>query len=319
MRAFDELVQRLCLRKEQELGGLSEGARAELELAVRADPSAFVSSPADEAFGLVVQTLERHEAAAQGEDLLDDEAYFTARAARLARLERDCNAALSVDENCLDAALIGLLSRDLEPERLLGELIALDESTGTLPDTEDDLWEDVYLRGHLRIKAAIVRTCLDSARYRLTAERGEQLLLQAPSDVLGVRHSCMLAYARLEDEDAFEALDARFARQGSAWRHLGHTILLYKLGRIGAARRALSGYVRTCTGGAYALLRPVLADVYLPDRPETRPLSFEEATLAIHEADPIIVDVPDFVSWAQLQGDLLYQAEDFARRNDLDW
>ena len=63
----------------------------------------------------------------------------------------------------------------------------------------------------------------------------------------------------------------------------------------------------------------MLADVYLPDRPETRPLSFEEATLAIHEADPIIVDVPDFVSWAQLQGDLLYQAEDFARRNDLDW
>ena len=107
MRAFDELVQRLCLRKEQELGGLSEGARAELELAVRADPSAFVSSPADEAFGLVVQALERHEAAAQGEDLLDDEAYFTARAARLARLERDCNAALSVDENCLDAACFG--------------------------------------------------------------------------------------------------------------------------------------------------------------------------------------------------------------------
>ena len=96
-------------------------------------------------------------------------------------------------------------------------------------------------------------------------------------------------------------------------------LLLFKLGRIAAAKRALEGFARLCDGGAYALLRPILVDVYLPDRPETSTLSFEEATLAVHEADPIIVDVPDFIGWAQGLRTVYFAAEDFARKRDLDW
>ncbi len=320
MRAYEELVQRLCLSREEKLGGLSDGARDELEMAVRADPTTFIDTPGDEAFALVVQALERYESSAQGEDLLDDEAYFAARAARLARLESDCKSALTVDSDCLEAALVCVLARDLEPERLLGELIELADQTKPADQGADkDQWYDVRLRSRLRLEAAISRTCLDSARYRMAAKQCEQLLRKAPSDVLGARHTCLLAYARLEDEDAFDAVDVRFSRQGSAWRHLAHTILLYKLGRMGAAKRALDGYARLCTGGAYALLRPIIVDVYIPDRPESASLSFEEATLAVNEADPIIMDVPDFISWAQTQGDLLLRASDFAERNGLDW
>ena len=128
-----------------------------------------------------------------------------------------------------------------------------------------------------------------------------------------------LCYARLEDEAALEALDVRFSRQGDSWQHLSRAILLYKLGRLAAARRALGGYTRLCEGGAYALIKPIMIDTYLPDRPETTPLSFEEATLAVHEADPVIVDVPDFVPWAQGQRDVWFAAQSFAERRDLDW
>lgn len=333
MRAFDELIWRLCQHRGERLGGLSEGARKELELAVRADPTSFIDCPEDEAFALVVQALERHEASADGEDLLDDDAYLAARASRLERLERDCRSALSVDQNCLDAALLALLARDLEPERLLTALIELEQDmvsgkadTVATRGTSSagsagggDLWANVPERGRLRLHAAIARTCLDSARYRMAAREGERVIALAPSDELGARHTCLLAYARLEDEDSFYALDARFSRQGSSWRHIAHAILLYKLGSLSAARRALIGYARLCEGGAYALLRPVLADVYLPDRPPVEPLSFEEATLAIHEADPIIMDVPDFIGWTQGQEEVVHLASSFARRNDYDW
>ena len=45
----------------------------------------------------------------------------------------------------------------------------------------------------------------------------------------------------------------------------------------------------------------------------------EEATLAVHEADPIIVDVPDLPIWVQEQPGMLESAMSFARRSGLDW
>lgn len=320
MNARDELIARLARRRAEKLGGLTEGGYHELELAVRENPEPFVEDPADDAFYRVVRALERHDAACEHEDLLDDDAYMAARSKRLGRLAADCEAAFAVDPSCLDAALLHTLACDLDSDRLLNALFELEETL--VPWEEDDAhdaWDDLTLRPRLRLEAAMARTCLDTARYRMAAELGEGLLRRAPSDALGVRHTCDLAYARLEDEPAFEALDQRFARRGDSWNHLARTILLYKLGRMGAAKRALEGYARLCEGGAYALLRPMLVDVYLPDRPEVRPFSFEEATMAVHEADPIIVDVPDFVTWAQSQRTVYFAAQDFARRNDLDW
>ena len=69
----------------------------------------------------------------------------------------------------------------------------------------------------------------------------------------------------------------------------------------------------------YALLRPVMVDTYLPDRHAATPYSFEEVTLAVHEADPIVVDVPDLVTWVQDQPDMLQSARTFADNSGLEW
>lgn len=319
MNGRGELVTRLARRRADKLGGLTEGGYHELELAVKADPAAFLDDPADEAFFMVVKAIERHDASCVDDDLLDDDEFVVARLKRLQRLEADCADALRYDDTCVDAHLLAILARDHDPDRLLSELLDYRDSMEPVEATGADLWDDLSLHARLRLQAAIARTCLDTARYRMAAQEGLTAIDLAPSDALGARHTCDLAYARLEDEASFEALDQRFSRQGDSWNQLARTILLYKLGRMGAAKRALEGYARLCEGGAYALLKPVLIDIYLPDRPEVRPFSFEEATLAVHEADPIILDVPDFVSWAQSQRSVYFAAQDFAEGRGLDW
>jgi len=182
-----------------------------------------------------------------------------------------------------------------------------------------DAWDDVFLRPTLRLVAAVVRACLDCACYRMAVGIGQEALNLAPCDALGIRHTCALAYARLEDDRGFEALDARFARRDDAWELLARTILLYKLGHAGAAKRALTGMTNLCEGSAYALLRPILVEPYLPDRPEVPPLSFKAATLAVGEADPIIIDVPDFPAWAEQQRDVYRTARAFAEKNGFEF
>ena len=324
MRAREELVERLASHRRTQLSGLSDAGYQELVRDVRSRPEDFVDCPADEAFLLVCQALERHDAACVGEDLLDDDAFFAARQRRMGRLERDCEAALTHDPDCLDAQLLRLQAMDEDPDPGLPALAELDArawgqlTSADLPSS-GDAWDDVFLRPALRIRAALSRACLDSARYRRAAQLGEEAMSLSPGDAQGMRHTCALCYARLEDEPAFEALDVRFSRQGDSWHHLSRIILLYKLGRLSAARRAIGGYTRLCEGEAYALLKPIMIDTYLPDRPEAAPLSFEEATLAVHEADPVIADVPDFVAWARGQRDVYFSAQAFAERRDLDW
>ena len=141
----------------------------------------------------------------------------------------------------------------------------------------------------------------------------------APSDVLGARHTGMLTYARLEDEQGLDELDACMGRRGDSWQSLARIIVLFKTNRRSAALRALHGFDSLCEGGIYALLRPVFVDSYLPDRPPCVPYSFEEATCAVHEADPIIVDVPDLPLWVEGQQDMRASALRFADQSGFDF
>ena len=129
--------------------------------------------------------------------------------------------------------------------------------------------------------------------------------------------TCLLALARLEDEDGFFAC----AREGAAcgagedspWFLLGRTILLYKLGRRKNARRALRDFAARCDGGAFYLLNPTYLTPYLPVRPPVRE-ACELAHQAVWEADGIIVDTPDFTAWAASVDGVEDASEDFARR-----
>lgn len=328
MKAWDELVTRCALRRREKIGPLSDQAFAELTLAVRESPLNFVDAPAEQAFLALARALDAWHAGATASEMLDEEEFQAERARRLSTLAQAAEKAVALDEGCLDARLVAVLARDLEPDELLRELLALERAEakaegpleGLAPqDAGTDVWDNVLTRPRLRLRAAVARTCLDGARYRMAQSAASSLLEVDARDPLGARHTMALALVRLEDEPGFDALDAQFSQQGDAWSHLGRAILLYKLNRIGAARRALRGFDELCTGGAFALLRPSFVELYLPDRPDAAAGSFEESVMAVREAEPIIADVPDFVGWCQEHDWLTASAERFARRNDLDW
>lgn len=326
MDAHEELVLRLAAKRRQKLG-LSDSGYAELLLAVRANPSQFVEDAQDQAYVDLGRALARYDRSCDDDDLRDDDEFEQARNARLATMASDCDKILSADPTCTDARLLGAIARyPSDPDSLLD---ALDEAEreederhpvdlGQLPKGQD-AWVDVTLRPHLRLMACRARTCLESARYRQALAEAERLLGLAPSDFEGARHTCALALARLEDEAGFDALEQRLSRHGDSWVELSRLILLFKLGRTGAARRALRGYDSLVEGGTYALLRPVYVDAYMPDRPQADPYSFPEATIAVYEADPIIMDVPGLPQWVDAQPGMHDKAERFAEENGLDW
>lgn len=315
MKAREELIARLAETRRAELGGMSDAAFEELKLAVRESPESFVDTPANQAFLLICNALDRFEKDCEDNDLLDDDEYYRARTKRHARMASDCDQALEIDPGCTDALLLKMLALKDNPEVLLGALLDMEEPV----EAEGDAWDNVLLRPQLRIRAAAIRACMDTARYRMAVEKSLEMFALAPSDVLGCRHSAALAYARLEDEAGFEELDARFNHASSAWSLLARAILNFKLGRMGAARRSLAGYSTLVEGGAYALLRPVLIDTYMPDRPAVAPCCFQEAMFAVHEADPIVVDVPDFARWAEDQPAIRAAAQAYADKYGYDW
>ena len=324
MNLHEELVERLARRRSAQLGELSSAAYAELVLAVRQKPDAYLDDSSDQAFSQLIDAIDRVMRSRKDDDLRDDDAFMEERTRRMARLASDCKQALELAPESVHAQLLAILASDLEPDDQLDALLELERKIlaerGPLvaPDS-GDAWHDTRSRGRLRLQAAISRTCLDSARYRMANEYGQALIAVSPSDVMGARHTCALSLARLEDEQGFDALDARFGRRGDSWQQLSRTILFYKLGRMAAARRALAGFASLCEGGPYALLRPVMVDTYLFDRPAAEPYSFAEVTLAVHEADPVVCDVPDFCSWAAEQSGFSAAAQAFAERNGFGW
>ena len=319
MNAWEELVARCAMRRNEKIGPLSDEAYAELVLAVRQNPADFADEPPEQALLAVAHALDAYWASGRDDDLLDDAAFEAERARRLGLLRAACRQALELDERCLDARLIDLLAGGLEADPLTQGLLDLEREFASSPVPEGDAWEDVFYRPHLRLRAAVARTCLDAARPRMAASAATSLLDAAPDDQLGARHTYMLACARLEDEPGLGALEARFSERESAWSHLARVLLLYKLDRLTAARRALRGFDGLCEGGAYALLRPTFVELYLPDRPEAAACGFEESLMAVREAEPIIADVPEFVAWCQGHDWLVASARAFAERRDLDW
>ena len=317
-----ELVLRCATRRRSELGGLSDAAYSELRASAEANPERFVTTTADESFAEVVRALAQMEADAADDDLLDDDQYLRARSQRLARLSEACDRALALDGDNLDARLLKILAADERPDVLIAQLEALDREVRPSDEQAEPVgqsWSNVYARPWLRLKAALSRTYLEAARYRASANACEQLLSLSPDDELGARLTLALALSRLEDEAALDALDARFGRRGNAWLHLARVLVLYKLDRLPAARRALRGFCELCDGGASALLHPMFVDIYLPDRPSFTPGSFEEAAMAVREADPIVVDTPDFIGWCAEQPSVTEMAERYSDEHGLDW
>ncbi len=324
MDTREELICRIVRRRRAEIGELSNEAAQELQLAVAADPASFVQTGDEAAYLALGNALGAYEASRHDDDLLDDDEYLIRRGARLAKLSAAAQAAAETCPACSDAQLVAAIAADKNPDELLDALLAIEHDLypAGAPQEAFDLDETVAgiaARPWLRLKAAIARTCLDGARAKMAIAAAHQVFEVDPQDGLGARYTAAIAHARLEDEEGFDALDARFAFHGNTWSNLARVILLYKLGRMSAARRALRGFDDLSAAGAYALLRPCFVELYLPDRPQAAVGSLDEAFMAVHETDATIVDVPDFIRWAQDQDWFMAHAQAYAEKYDLDW
>lgn len=320
MNFREELILRCASRRRQKLGQMSDAAYEELLLAVRQNPESYIDSDAERAFALLAQAMRKFHESARDDDLLDDDQYMAARNKRFETLRGACQAALSVDAGCLDAQLLLTLATVGRPDKLLDALCELEEKCADEPAFAQLNWGNPWDRARLRLRAAISRTCADCACWKMALETASSVLeaTESAGDPLGARNTAALAYARLEDEEGLNALEARFA-QGNAWTSLARCLLLYKLERTPAARRSLRGFAQLNQGAAYAMMRPVFVEVYLPDRPDYAPGCFEEAMAAVHEAEVIIADTPDFVAWCQTLDWFEADARAYAEKHDLDW
>lgn len=320
MNFQEELILRCASRRRQKLGQLSDAAYEELLLAVRQNPEAYIDDDAERAFALLAQAMRKFNESARDDDLLDDDQYMAARNKRFDILRGACQAALSLDADCLDAQLLLTLATVGRPDKLLDALCELEEKCADGPAFAQLDWGNPWDRAQLRLRAAISRTCADYACWKMALETANSVLgvTESAGDPLGARNTAALAYARLEDEEGLNALEARFT-QGNAWTSLARCLLLYKLERTPAARRSLRGFAQLNQGAAYAMMRPVFVEVYLPDRPDYAPGSFEGAMAAVHEAEVIIADTPDFVAWCQAQAWFEADARAYAEKHDLDW
>ena len=331
MNLTEELVQRCALKRRASIGSMSDAAYEELLLAVQSNLKSYASETDELPMYHLAQAVKRYQDSQLNDDSYTDEEFVQAR---ITRLQTFLHALENIREKYgenTDLLRMDALIHTSDPESLLQALLAIQNQTEKeakrTPNLEDsktsatiphDTWADVFTRPRLRLQAAIGRAYADTARFRLAATTCEQLLEESPSDAVGARFTLALTYARLEDEAALNRLDDRFNHHSNAWIELARAILLFKLSRISSARRALKSYQMNTEGGAFALLHPTFVDIYIPDRPEVKTGSFNEALLAIHEAEPVIVDVPDFIEWAGNIPEFAAASDAYAAANGFD-
>lgn len=319
---------------------LTEAGRALLRRELESHPERYATCDHDRALLSYAQVHRRlHAELARMEDIPDEE--FDRRRPQLTgAAQQELRRIWQADPRCYDARTVSAQLGEGPLDSRLGELRALEEEAraalaGALPDFDPDnprFWSQVFcadwehgdgahtgalpeLVGWLHLTEALAQECMMSARYRV-AERCARTVMRAQGYPTRAAGTLLLALARLEDEDAFfEAVrEGGEALERSPWYLLARTLLLYKLGRVRSAKRALRDFIGRCDGSAFFLLNPTYLDPYLPVRPEVGE-PWRLTHQAVWEADGIIVDTPDFAGWAASVDGVPEAADAFAQRN----
>ncbi|MEE8715451.1 MAG: hypothetical protein SOI26_05210 [Coriobacteriales bacterium] len=270
------------------------------------DPEAYALDDEDRAFALLQEALKvtRHEI--EGYDDAEGDGFGDLQAPQLERSILALQRCIDLDGHCYDARMLQILAKATDDDEAITQLVGLEGSalawcedrSRTYDGQVDDLWDATFMRPYLRIEAKIIDLLTLTCRYRAALQRSRRMLEKSPADGQGIRHGTALLLARLEDERGLDELDAAFSRKGSPWMQIARAMLLYKLERMDAARRAVVGLAHLYPAAAYYLANPDVAPLYLPDRPAAAPGSDKECLLATYEADFLVVDTPDFVDWA---------------------
>lgn len=321
-----ELIDRIEAHQLTKLGDLSEAARAELRATIDEHLDDYLDDPTDVAFKTVWHQIGAYQ---RSMDMLagaEPDDYAMARSTARQRLVESCESMLGIDPDCIDAhTTIAIAPADSPLERLRRlERVAKDhhviERVREAGQANDGVASnDPLARGYLRAYAALARTYFQCTFYDLAWIRCSELIDADSADITGARYTKALCAARLEDEEMLNHLDATFRRSSNAWNDLARAIVLFKLNRMPAATRALRTFCNRCDGAAFALMSPTYVDTYIPCRPSFETGTYEEAVLAVHEADQIVVDTPGFIPWALSVDGIEEQAIDFARRYGMDW
>lgn len=323
---------------------ITEAGRAILREQIARRPEKYALS--DRTRALLIYARARQElldACDALEDEEDDDAYDRKREAAFRACKAKLYDAWQTDRDCVEAQLLDIVLSEAPIEDCVHDLVRLEHevrarltssSPRFSPDAEH-LWlpdgdgngptaaEEVELTrsdpaviGWLHTLEALALACMDSARYRLAARYARQAM-RARSYTGHPEGTLLLALARLEDEqgffDAVRDYDAAHAEglEASPWFLLARALLLYKLGRRKPARRALLDFAGQAEGGAYFLLNPDYDLPYVPVRPAPRE-PWDLSLQAVSEADPILVDTPDFTDWAESLEGVERIAEHFA-------
>lgn len=312
MLVMSEFLSRILKKQSIEDPSFAQDEQAVTRISHEAmrDPDAYAHDDEDRALirlSEAVNTARREIEDVEDTDLFGD---VSAGAQDLVKTRAQLRACLNLDSHCYDARQMLILAESTSDDEALAQLLAIEQEAldwcteqsqrydKDILDTSSDPWDAVFMRPYLRIEAKIIDLLVMSARYRGALARCMRLLDAAPTDGQGIRHTTALILARLEDEQGLDNLDKRFDRTGSTWMHIARAVLLYKLGRMDAARRATIGLATLCPGVAFYLASPTYVDPYLPDRPPFSPGTIQESLYATYEADFLVVDTPDFINWA---------------------
>ncbi len=331
MLVSSELTSRLLKKAVHADPALANDAQRLSELSRRAmrSPETLVSDDEDRAFLMLDRVVQR---ARQEIDDELDALYYESEAEgasgaprrpenRMPKTRALLERCLALDGRCYDARTLDTLVRCETSDGAIAELDRLEpearawctERSNLYDGPVADPWDAVFLRPWLRIKARAIDLLVQASCYREARRRCEEMLAFAPTDGQGIRHTLALVCARLEDEEGLGRLDSSYGHEGSCWMHVARSVLLYKLGRMDAARRAVCGLAELCPGAAYYLANPSYVPPYLPDRPLYTPGSEQESLLATYEADFLVVDTPEFVTWALSIGRFREAAQAFGR------
>lgn len=287
------------------------------------DPSALIRTDRDRSFHLVAQATEIADyrapfaaTEAEAEAQFNTAEDYLREAAELDPLNWDAQRMLATLQSDSDDELVSYLVEHLD--EVAAEAEGLIEKASDPYDLE--FARDLGQRAYQRWLAALSSRLLIAGRYRMALTYAERGLEANPLDPAGIRHTGMLALAKLEvAPDELKRYRARHAaayqiaiqspsrrphaggHRPDAWSLIAQMSLAYRSFDLEGATAALRSIMRVYPRAA----QPLYFQAEFPDgvfsRVNVQPGSEDELVLALSEATPLLQEgmgTPDSASFS---------------------